>query len=86
MSDPFAILLQKTAQENDDVLIWTICYSPSDHPGKFTARPHSARTNLPMLFLLTANKLDDLRSMLPPGLTHLSRDVADDPVIVESWI
>jgi hypothetical protein len=86
MSDPMALLVQQSAHERGDLLVWTICASPADYPGKFTARPHSSRSNLPMQFVLTADSLDDLRAMLPPGLAHMTRDHEDHPVIVESWL
>jgi hypothetical protein len=64
--------------------IWTVYDSPSDYPGQFVARLYARDrgTNL----ALTAATLDQLRAMLPPGLSCIARSPDDDPVIVESWL
>jgi len=69
-----------------DLLIWTVCENPEDHPGLFTTRPHSTKARAPCDFVLTAPSLDELREKLPHGLARLARDPDDDPVIVEVWI
>jgi hypothetical protein len=77
---------QDDARAAGDLLIWTICDDPSDHPGKYTARPYSARRGQPDEFLLVADTYAEILGMLPAGLVRLERDPSDPPVIVESWI
>jgi hypothetical protein len=68
--------------------VWTICTpGTTDLPGRWTARlhfwlPEARVTNV----VLDAPTLELVREMLPPGLTCLSRDPGDHPVIVETWI
>ena len=69
-----------------DLLIRTICESPKDHRGLFTARPHSAKARAPCDFVLTAPSLEELRKKLAHGLARMQRDPDDDPVIVEVWL
>jgi hypothetical protein len=85
MSDE-AWRVQSAAIESGDLLVWTVCENPSDHPGKFTARPHSGRNNRPLDFVLVSDTLEGVLDLLPPGLTRLPRDASDDAVIVETWI
>jgi hypothetical protein len=69
--------------------IWTICERPSDFPGCFTARCHSVTSegSQPTDHLLVAEDIDTLRKeMIRRGLTCISREPGDDPVIVESWL
>jgi hypothetical protein len=68
--------------------MWTIYDHPTDWPDVFIAR----------LWLVddkgwrftretrAAKTLDEVRGMLPRGLTCLSRAPIDDPKIVESWL
>jgi hypothetical protein len=86
MSDPDAAAIQRGSHEIGDLLVWTICESPKDYPGRFTARPHSARSSKPLAFVLVADSLDAIRALLPPGLACLMRNPNDDPVIVETWL
>jgi hypothetical protein len=68
--------------------MWTV-YGPgtSDHPGRFVARlfwsiPKPEPTNA----VVRSGNLDELRSLLPPGLCPVPRDPSDDPNILETWI
>lgn len=73
----------------DTLSIWTITRNPSDHPGKHVARRHvvhPAANAGPTDDHFIADTLDQARACLPPGLTNLGRNEAEDPVIVESWI
>lgn len=69
------------------VSIWTITANPSDVPGKHVARRHECRAG--GVFATgdhrVADTLDEVRAMLPSGLTRFPSDLDDDPVIVESW-
>jgi len=68
--------------------MWTIYDHPTDRPDVFIAR----------LWLVDhegwkftretreAQTLDEVRGMLPRGLTCLSRAPIDDPKIVETWL
>jgi hypothetical protein len=58
-----------------------------DQPGVYLARlwaalPEPRHTGT----LLRAATLDQLRELLPAGLTCLLRQPADDPNIIETWI
>lgn len=87
MPDAVACALQNLAHQADDLLIWTICENPSDYPGKFTLRPHSIRRQCPCLLVLVADTLKAAREMLPPDVGfRFDREIADDPVVVESWL
>ncbi|TAZ20728.1 hypothetical protein ELH77_19170 [Rhizobium ruizarguesonis] len=69
--------------------IWTICERPSDFPDSFTARCHSVTSagSEPTGLLLVADDIETLRKeMIRRGLTCISREPGDDPVIVESWL
>ncbi len=37
-------------------------------------------------FVMTHDSLDELRAILPPGLTCLARHPSDPPEIVETWL
>jgi hypothetical protein len=69
--------------------LWTVYDHPRDYPDSYVARLMLIgrrgviqRTNA----MYTADSLDELRSLLPPGLTCLPRHEEDDPVILEVWI
>jgi hypothetical protein len=67
--------------------MWTVYESPADRPGVFLARLwlvgrdifHTDR-------FMIGDTLEEVRSMLPPGLTRLPRQDGDDACIVETWI
>lgn len=68
--------------------IWNVYDHPSDFPEGFLARRAEIspgwvqHTN----DILTAETLQDLRDLLPYGLTMLPRNENEDPVIVEVWL
>lgn len=84
--DPAAMAWQSRAMVAGDLLIWTVCESPADHPGKFTARPHSSKAGAPCDFVLIADSLEALRDMLPPELHRMPRHATDPAVVVETWM
>ena len=86
LTPPQAERVQINSTSDGDLLIWTIYNSPSDHPGKFIARPFSVRSQSPLLCHLAAESLDEIRRLLPPALYPMKRWTNDDPVIVEAWI
>ena len=69
-----------------DLLVWAVYNSPTDHPGKFIARPYSIRRQVALRCHLTADSLDQIRRLLPPGVVRLDRNSDDDPKIVETWV
>jgi len=81
-----ACKLQSDGNADRDLLMWTVCASPSDFPGKVTARPSSLFAGKPVDFVLVADSLAGIRKMLPPGLVKIEREPNDDPVIVEVWM
>ena len=68
--------------------MWTVYDRPSDYPESFVARKTvvgaSAVTMTREMF--TADTLDELRALLPPGLYRIHRYEQDDPKIVEVWL
>jgi len=81
-----ACKLHNHAIATGDLLMWTIYYSPADYPGKYVVRPHSVRNQAPYEAAILVATLSEARESLPPGLTSIGREPADDPVIVESWL
>lgn len=67
---------------------WTV-YGPgtSDRPGVHVARMFVCRPEvLPTDQVLEAATLDELRDLLPPGLSRIERFPEDDPNILEVWL
>jgi hypothetical protein len=81
-----AAVVQQDCIERGDLLIWTITANTVDYPHQVAARPHSTLLRAPFRLVLLADSLAELRELLPPGLTLLARNPADDPVIVETWL
>jgi hypothetical protein len=67
--------------------IWTVYDHPKDYPDHFVARLYYIRHGKPVVskVIITHEYLEHLRQLLPHGLTCLTRDIADDPCIIESW-
>ncbi|WP_267433823.1 hypothetical protein [Sphingomonas sp. GM_Shp_1] len=73
----------------ESLSIWTITRNRTDFPGKHVARRHIVHPLTaagPTEDHFVADKLDQVRACLPPGLINLGRNGADHPIIVESWI
>ena len=77
------------------VSMWVIYAHPSDHPDKFVVRRHVAmptgiRAVIRAVHVYRVfDTLDQARARLHashPGLTKIDRSVADDSVIVETWL
>ncbi len=64
--------------------LWTVYDHPRDAPDEFLARKYVL--DQPTTVTVRGRTLDDVRSLLPPGLYRLPRQPADDPVIVEVWL
>ena len=77
---------------DDNILmpIWTVYARPKDYPDLFVARRfdivHGELQACPSDDVVTASSLQELREMLPMGLTRLPRHADDEPQIVEVWI
>jgi hypothetical protein len=73
---------------NDILTGWTIYDHPRDYPDCFVARKWLAQRGgvVATTEMFTADTLDELRALLPPGLTCLARLPGDEPQIVEVWI
>ena len=72
----------------DRLPIWTIFDHPRDYPNAFVARRFDVtRKGIEITAdVILAASLEELRGMLPMGLTRLERSPGDDPNIIESWI
>lgn len=74
---------------NDKLSIWTVCWSPSDYPGKFTARLHyvGAGGTWPTTELIVADSYAVIRKAMDDKFLHrMGRHPDDDPCIVECWL
>lgn len=74
----------------EDLLqMWVVYNSPSDYPpGKWVVRLYLLRrdgASVPA-GAVVADTLEGVRAAIPPGLTNLGRNLADDPVIHEVWL
>lgn len=68
--------------------MWTVYDHPLDYPDYFVARKSVVGASMTTLTheMLTADTLDELRALLPPGLYRVHRFVQDDPKIMEVWL
>lgn len=73
-----------------DMAIWTIYDHPRDYPAHYVARRWELRRGdenpHPTDDVLLAEHLDELRRLLPPGLSRFPCVDRDDPCIVETWL
>jgi hypothetical protein len=81
-----AALIQKQMTAGSDLLVWVITDNPRDLPGRFVARPYSAKNAGSLPVHLEAPSLDEIRELLPAGLVRIGRAKVDDPVVVETWL
>jgi hypothetical protein len=67
---------------------WTVYDHPRDYPHDFVARRWVAvgAHVQPTSDMFTAPTLDQVRTLLPPGLVCFPRFENDDPKIVEVWL
>lgn len=80
--------MSKSSLDDDPLSMWTVYDHPRDYPDVFVARRFEITRGLsgPTNDMFTADTLDELRRLLPPGLFCLLREPDDDPKIVETWI
>jgi hypothetical protein len=77
------------AKPKDSLPVYTIFDHPLDYPDHFVLRvSYALRTGQPIPGELIgiAKTLEGARKMLPPGLTCVGREAADEVQIVESWL
>lgn len=68
--------------------MWVV-YRPvtREYPGSWVARMHvTLPAHKPTRFVISHDTLDDLRTILPPGLTNIGRQQGDLPEIEEVWL
>ena len=87
MTPAEAQTLQDDATARGTWLAWIVTATDLEHPGKHTARTHTAdhHGGVYLPGALIADTLDELRAMLPSGLTRHGRTSADPPGVVEVW-
>lgn len=70
--------------------MFVIYKNPSDFPGRYVVRRWVVTAGGGMLAetvpMAVENNLFDARKRIPLGLSMLSRNPEDDPVIVEVWL
>ena len=68
----------------EECITWTIYKHPLDYPNKYVARKFVL--DKPTSEILVGGTLEEIRKLLPLGLTCIDRHETDDPVIVETWL
>jgi hypothetical protein len=90
MTDPVAQVLEVNAKavKRGALSIWTVYNRPKDHSTGYMARRHEVvgGEERSTMDTLKADLEDIQEIFLAAGLTRLTRDETDDPVIVESWL
>ncbi len=61
---------------------WIVQHETPEHPGKYVAR---FATEHPTIYVLVADTLAEVQTMLPLGLNHSPRQPGDPPDVVEIW-
>jgi len=81
-----ALRIQWGAKQANDDLVWVIYARPqAQASGQYIAVPCIDAGMTPMAMRLEASTLEELRTLLPPGLTRIERLQDDDPALIESW-
>lgn len=87
MTPTDAQAFQDDATARGTWLAWVVSNADLEHPGKFTARArtadHAGGVYLPGA--LVSDTLEELRTMLPAGITRHGRTSVDPPDVVEVW-
>lgn len=79
------IQLDHLRSKDRPILVWCVYENPSDHPGKWVARPFLG--DEPTNVVLVADSYEEIRAKRPIGLCFtFGRSPTDDPCIRESWI
>ena len=79
--------MQEDALARGVWVVWFVTAADLEHPGKVTARTHTAdhQGGVYLPGALVADSLDELRTMLPAGLTQHDRTSLDPPDVIETW-
>ena len=87
MTPTDAQALQDDATARDTWLAWVVSNADLEHPGRLVARAHTAdhAGDVYLPVALVADTLEELRAMLPAGLTRHGRTSVDPPDVVEVW-
>jgi hypothetical protein len=74
-------------KNNGFLHMWSVYDHPKDQPNHFVARLWLIGDGklIPTNDMFIADTLEEVRSLLPPGLVCVPRDPGDDPVILETW-
>lgn len=87
-----AMQIQFEMTRRGAVVHWTVTTGTTDLGSLFAAKAHflirenGKPVHKVSAHSLVAASLAELREKLPPGVTNIGRQPADDPVIVEVWI
>ena len=87
MTTAEAQTVQDDATARGTWLAWIITAADLEHPGKHTARAHTAdhHGGVYLPGALVADTLEALHAMLPTGLEHHGRTSLDPPDVLEVW-
>lgn len=79
--------LHDDAKARGTWLVWVVTATDLEHPGKFTARPHTAdyQGGKYLPGALVADTLVELQAQMPAGLACRGRASIDPPDVVEVW-
>lgn len=67
--------------------IWTVYERPADFPDLFVARKWLIQLEpVATDVVLFGRTIQEVRNQLPPHLVQLTRNLDDDPCIVEVWL
>jgi hypothetical protein len=70
--------------------IWTIFDHPHDHPNMVVARRFEVEQGnsepVSTQDVRLGSSVEEVRRLLPPGLSRIPRDPGDSPGVVESWL
>ena len=74
--------------DQNDLVIWTIYWSPTDYPGEYVARAHivGRKRSGATKYIRRGSTLQSIHDQLPIGLVRFPRSPDDEPQIVESWM
>lgn len=69
---------------DNNLEIWVVYQSPDDYPGKVVAR--KTITGIPTTEVQVTDSLDEMRALMPAGMTPIPRSEGDPGSVVETWL
>lgn len=82
------VQLHRIISGPDHLINWVVYAHPKDFPDHFVLRPwlcdKGTVSALPILGY--ADTLEEVRTLIPPGLARFLPSPSDDPCIAESWL